>query len=141
MKDFSVIKLTSDDKILLGLGNDAVLYETESSSQRLLQKIIIALKQDPGSNIYTIEGYSLKSILGKKLSPVDIEDIKIQIYYTIEKLQKSIIADQEINGEDSQEAMLEKISISDIETDEDGLEWGVSLIVFDKLGGKTFLRV
>lgn len=141
MKDFSIIKLEDDDKITMGLGEDSSLYQTENPSQRLLQKIIVALKQDPGSNFFHTDGYSLKAVIGKKSSPSDIEDMKVQIYYTIDKLQKSLIAEQEIASDPDPEGMLDRIIIVDIEVDENAQAWAIGLIIFDQAGNKTYLRV
>lgn len=141
MKDFSVLILEEDDKITLGLGEDATLYETIDPSKRLLQKIIVALKQEPGSNAVNPDGYSLSNIIGRKIGISEIDEIKVKIHMLIEKLQNAIVAEQEISPDDSLEGMLEKITTADISTDEEAQEWHIALIVFDKAGGKTYLRV
>lgn len=140
MKDFSVINLEDDDSITLGLGEDNTISDIEDGSKRLLQKIIIALKQEPTSNDLEVPGFSLKTIIGKRMTPDKIEETKVKVHYLINNLEKAIIAEQESYGEDNLEGMLEKISIVNIEFNEPETKWIIDLLVFDKAGGKVYLR-
>lgn len=141
MIDFSVLQLEDDDSITLGLSGDSQLEETNNGSKRLLQKIVIALKQQPTAIDVDVPGYSLKALIGKKLTPSKIEETKVKVHYLIDTLQKDIIAEQEVHQEQDPEAMLEKVTLANLSVDEIEGKWIIDLIVFDKAGGKTYLKV
>lgn len=139
MIDFKLLKLTDEDEIRIGSELDNIVEEN-SANRRLLQKVIIMFKQEAGSNAFYDSGYSLFSVINKKLDPSRINEIKVKLHYLIQKMQKDIVAEQE-RYPDELDGMLEKIDVVDIDVDKDGSAWKVSIFVYDKAGGKTYMRV
>lgn len=136
MKDIKTLLLDSEDRLSLSMGGH--IQEEENESTRLVQKIVLLLKQSAGSNLYHPEGFSLKSLLSEKIG--NDTDMKVKISLLIKQLEQKIIEDQEQNYVGGNpEGLLEKITISDISAFND--RWKVGLLVYDKAGGKIFVGV
>ena len=139
MKDIKLSLLDEDsDSILIDLPG-VELQEIEDPSQLLLQKIIIALNQEEGSNIFSGDGFSLKQLLRKKYSRDNLQDLKLSVYFLMDSLQKSIIAEQEKIYEDAPIGLLlEKIELLDVE--EDSGKITIHLNIYNKAGQRIYLR-
>jgi hypothetical protein len=140
MKDLGMLQLI-DDKIVISLtGGASDLKEITNGADILIQKIIYLLRQEEGSNIFNPDGCSLNFLLTTKISPTTIDDTKVKIHLLISKLEQLIKQEQEELQDDSDPSeLLEKIVISNI--DVEGNNWNIGLVIYDKAGGKTYIKV
>jgi hypothetical protein len=139
MRDIKLNLLDSEDKVNITAGDE--IEELTSPSQLLIQKIIIALNQEANSNYFTPEGYSLKFLLNKKVTDNAQTELRMSVFFLLNNLQKSIIAEQEkLYGDDiSLTHLLEKIELLDVVRNGD--VWEIHINIFDKAGGKVYMRI
>ena len=141
MNDIKLLYVDDNNNLQLGFNGEEIEPLT-SGSDRLMQKIIFLLKQEPNSSLLSPDGFSLRSVIQGKVDPAKVDELKLNVYLLIDKLQKAIIAEQEqYQDVEDLDGLLEKITLSNVTANSTGSSWEIEMMVFDKAGGLSYLKV